>query len=155
MRRLLVSFFGLGYLPIAPGTWGSLGAATVFLVLWWTVGVEWWLLVALVAAACIVNVSLGGWAVAHYGSKDPRPVVIDEVAGQWLSLLFVPMTPDNWIWVSSAAFFFFRVFDVIKLPPARQLEALPTGVGILCDDLAAGVQTNLVLQLIFRVLLRA
>jgi len=56
--------------------------------------------------------------------------------------------------VSLAAFFFFRLFDVLKLPPARQLEALPTGTGILCDDLAAGIQTNVVLQLIFRVLVR-
>ncbi len=74
-------------------------------------------------------------------------MVLDEVAGQWLSLLFVPVG-GGWraVWVTVAAFVLFRAFDILKPPPARQLERLPAGWGILADDLAAGVMANVVLQ---------
>jgi phosphatidylglycerophosphatase A len=152
-----VSFFGLGYGPIAPATWGSFGAMVVYVVLWRVLlaPVLWQVLVVLIAAACAANLLLGSWAITHYQSRDPRPMVIDEVAGMWLSVLFVPM--DNTVravWACAAAFFLFRIFDIVKLPPARQLERLPAGAGILCDDLAAGIQTNIVLQLVFRLLWR-
>ena len=157
-RKLLVSFFGLGYGPIAPGTWGSFGAVVVYVVLWYALGgaVPWWALVVMIAAACAVNLALGRWAVACYKSPDPRPVVIDEVAGMWLSLLLVPVSgPTRLLWVCAAGFFLFRILDILKLPPAKQLERLPTGAGILCDDLAAGIQANILLQVVFRFLWRA
>jgi len=149
MRRALVTFFGLGHGPIAPGTWGSLGAVAVYLAVSFAtggVGNAW--LLGMVAAASAVNLYLGPWAVTHYGSSDPKPVVIDEVAGMWLSLVFVPVG-GGWrmVWVCVAAFLLFRIFDILKLPPAKQLERLPTGAGILCDDLAAGIQANIVLQI--------
>ena len=150
MRKLLVSFFGLGYGPMAPGTWGSGGALAVFLLLFFTVGAPWWLLAVLIAAACAVCVALGGWAVKFYASPDPKPVVIDEVAGMWLSLLLVPQ--DRIAWMLPMAFILFRVFDIVKLPPARQAERLPAGWGILCDDLVAGIQANVLLQVTFRLL---
>jgi len=156
-RKLLVSFFGLGYGPVAPGTWGSLGAVVVYVLLWHALGgaVPWWLLVVLIAAASAVNLALGRWAVACYNSSDPRPVVVDEVAGMWLSLLLVPVSDGaRLVWVCVAGFLLFRIFDILKLPPAKQLERLPTGAGILCDDLAAGVQANILLQVLFRVLWR-
>lgn len=156
MRKLLLSFFGLGYGPVAPGTWGSGGALAVVLLLWYVGGLSWWGLPILVVAACAVNLAFGGWAQEYYKSSDPKPVVIDEVAGMWLSLVLVPVpTPTEnrvrALVVFAAAFLLFRVLDIVKLPPARQLERLPAGAGILCDDLAAGLQTNVILQLVFRV----
>lgn len=153
IRKLIVSFFGLGYGPIAPGTWGSFGAMLVYVVLWRVLGapVVWWVLLVLIAAACAANLLLGPWAVDYYQSRDPRPVVIDEVAGMWLSVLWVPMeSVSRMVWACTAAFLLFRILDIVKLPPARQLERLPAGAGILCDDLAAGLQTNVILQLVFR-----
>lgn len=157
MRRVLVSFFGLGYGPVAPGTWGSFGALVLYLLLWYALGgVPWWTLLILIVAACAVSLLCGSWAVAYYGSADPRPVVIDEVAGMWLSVLLVPVPAarDRWLTallVCGSAFVLFRILDVLKLPPAKELERLPAGAGILCDDLAAAVQTNVVLQIVFRV----
>ena len=156
MRKLLVTFFGLGYGPIAPGTWGSAGAVVVYLALLLALGsVPWWLLLILIAAACVVNLAFGRWAVGYFRNKDPKPVVIDEVAGMWVSLLFVPMDGGfrsvdatlRTLAICAAAFFLFRIFDILKLPPAAQLERLSDGAGILCDDLAAGIQANIVLQM--------
>jgi phosphatidylglycerophosphatase A len=78
------------------------------------------------------------------GIKDPQVVVIDEVAGQWITLLFAPVT-----WKSAAVgFILFRGFDIVKPPPIRQLERLPEGTGIVADDLAAGVFALAILQLV-------
>jgi phosphatidylglycerophosphatase A len=76
------------------------------------------------------------------GLEDPGIVVIDEVAGMWVSLLFLPLTPVTAV----AAFVIFRIFDVVKPFPARRLEDLPGGYGIMCDDLMAGAYANLVLR---------
>jgi phosphatidylglycerophosphatase A len=80
------------------------------------------------------------------GHKDPGQVVVDEVAGMWTTLLLVPFTPVN----AALAFVAFRVMDVVKPYPARQLEALRGGWGIMCDDLMAGVYANLLLQVLLR-----
>ena len=156
MRRLLVSFFGLGYGPVAPGTWGSLGAIAIYFALHLILGgVPWWVLLVMIASAAAVNLCLGGWAVAHYGSNDPKAVVVDEAAGMWTSLLLVPVWAGvSAAWVCGAAFLLFRLLDILKLPPAKQLERLPAGAGILADDLAAAVQTNIVLQIGLRVVER-
>ena len=150
MRKLVVTFFGLGYGPIAPATWGSFGAAVVFLGFQLILpdGVPGWALAAGVVLASAACAGLGPWAQKEFNANDPKPVVIDEVAGQWLSLLFVPVGVTFWraSFVTGAAFVLFRVFDILKPPPARQLERLPGGWGILFDDLAAGVMANVVLQ---------
>jgi len=157
IRKLIVTFFGLGYGPIAPATWGSLGALVVYAGLRW--GFQgtppWWLMGGLIAAACVACLVLGPWAIRVFASADPKPMVIDEVAGMWLSVLFLPMeTVSRTVWACAAAFVLFRILDIVKLWPARQLERLPAGAGILCDDLAAGIQTNIILQLVFRLLWR-
>lgn len=74
---------------------------------------------------------------------DSRYIVIDEWAGMFVAVLFVPWSLTNYI----IAFFAFRIFDVIKLPPAARFEKLPAGWGITMDDIAAGVQANLVVQI--------
>jgi len=89
MRKVLVSAGGLGYLPIAPGSWGSLAGVGIFLL----AGLSAWpLMTALICLAgvlvfSVLNVALGPWACSHYASKDPSPVVIDEVAGYLLAVL--------------------------------------------------------------------
>ena len=150
MRKLIVSAGGLGYLPIAPGTWGSLAGVIIFLL----AGLSGSLLLtsAIVLAALILfsvlNVVLGPWANSHYGCKDPSPVVIDEVAGYLVAVLLLPIDGVNLYYSAACAFFVFRIFDILKPSPARELERLPAGWGILADDLAAGLYANLLCQCI-------
>jgi len=154
VRRLIVTFFGSGYLPIAPGTWGSAAALIVFAAVYaisphpicWNGSVA-----LLTLAACIGSVACGPWAVDHFGKKDPKPFVLDEVAGQWVAMIALPLADVRTALVAMAVqFLLFRALDVIKPTPARRLEALPHGWGILLDDLASGVYANLIGQAFFR-----
>ncbi len=157
MRKLLLSGFGTGFLPIAPGTWGSAAAVAIWLLgasaltlsgydRWWIVGAT----VIAISLASAVCVGFGDYAIALWKRKDPSHVVIDEFAGQWVSLLPVAFLPAGrmQIFAAGVAFLFFRVFDVIKPPPARQAESLPAGVGILVDDLLAGVYAALAMWIL-------
>ena len=133
---------GIGYAPVASGTFGSLpGLALAWLLL--TTGGTLALLIGLAGVA-----GLGWWSAGRVGKtlgvEDPGVVVIDEVAGQLLSLAFFPPTAA----VLLAAFLLFRFFDIVKPPPARQFESLPGSSGIMADDLMAGVYANLALHAI-------
>jgi phosphatidylglycerophosphatase A len=130
---------GSGYAPLAPGTAGSL----VGLALFWPV---YHLTLAGQAVATALVFALGVAAAGHVAGRlrieDPGLVVADEVVGMWVSLLGLPLT-----WVTAAAgFVLFRVFDVFEPYPARDLERLPGGWGIMCDDVMAGVYANLLLR---------
>lgn len=168
-RKLLVTFFGCGLLRPAPGTWGSAGALVMstfvlfFLVTQYnftpfTRIVYSSILCVLAVLALAGGVWAGPWAIAEYGgnarkSKDPSEFVLDEAAGMWLSLVALPMT--SWrtaAIVCGTQFLLFRVFDIVKPPPAKQLERLPAGWGIMMDDIAAGVLANVVGQIAFRIL---
>jgi phosphatidylglycerophosphatase A len=139
---LIGTWFGCGHAPIAPGTVGSAGGllAAVAAAKWldWSRTELIWATVAIVIPAV--------WAADRVansiGAKDPGRVVVDEVAGQWLTLWGA--THFNFISLA-LGFLLFRLFDVWKPFPARQLEALPGGAGIVADDLAAGVWAALVL----------
>ena len=132
---LSIATCGVGYLPLMPGTYGSL------------VGVGIFLLVArvsllLVVAAILFFTFAGIWAASRTealsGRKDPGKVVVDEVAGQLISLF--PLTLFTH-WSTTAvivSFILFRFFDIVKPYPAGRLEALKGGFGIMCDDLVAG-----------------
>ena len=163
MRRLLVTFFYLGALPAAPGTWGSLGAAGVYLLAWlaWRhsgVHAVWLHLLAGggVVLAGVVTVTLGPWMERTWAKKDPAACVTDEVAGQWLALVGLPIGVEAGpvLGVVGLQFVLFRLLDITKPPPARRLEALPQGWGVLLDDLAVAVYANLVGQVVFRVVWR-
>ena len=140
--RLIATWFGLGYAPIAPGTAGSLGAIAIAWLLHEYANFtpfSFWVMGVLLAAP-------GMWAAGvvakELGSKDPQIVVVDEVIGQWITL--AGASHLNWkSWL--AAFALFRLFDIWKPAPVRQLERLPTGVGIVADDAMAGVYAALVL----------
>lgn len=141
---LLATWFGAGYLPKVPGTWGS-AAALPF---------AWGLLVAGGVPALLVGAALvfliGIWAANDYtrqsGIQDPGPVVIDEVAGQWLVLAVVPM---DFIWFL-IGFALFRVFDVLKPWPVNAMDRnIKGGLGVMLDDIGAAlyaVAAALVLQ---------
>lgn len=159
IRRLAITFFGTGYLPIAPGTWGSFAAAVVFLALaavFPSQPVLWTMTTALSLLAAVIGIALGRWSVDYFQSRDPKPYVLDEAAGMWLSLVLIPFTGTGGLILAAAVqFVLFRVFDVLKPPPACQAEALPFGWGIMTDDLVAGLYANLTGQILFRILLAA
>jgi phosphatidylglycerophosphatase A len=137
---VIATAFGAGYSPIAPGTAGS---AVALLILWLVPFSQVGLVVFLVAVTL-----LGTWAAhvaeAAAGDKDPGIIVIDEVAGMTLSVLVLPLTVP----VLLAGFVLFRVFDVVKPFPANRLQALHGGVGVMIDDLIAGVYALVILLLL-------
>jgi phosphatidylglycerophosphatase A len=128
-----------GYFPIAPGTVGSAVGLVLFVPL---LRLSPALQLAAVAALFIAGVVASTRVARGVGIEDPGIVVVDEVLGMWTSLLFLPFTPATAV----AAFFLFRILDVFKPYPARQLESLPGGWGIMSDDLIAGVYANLLLR---------
>jgi len=147
-RRWIVSFGGAGLLPAMPGTFGSLAAAIVFYLLWLAFGeATRWIVLALILVIGAVAITLGRWAEDHFKAVDPHQFVLDEVVGQWLTLLFVPLSTHTLPSIS-AAFFLFRAFDVAKPFPIRRIERLPGGWGIVLDDVAAAVYAGIA----FRVL---
>ncbi len=159
LKEACITVLGSGYLPLAPGSWGSLAAALVYAAVWGliiAVGPAWPAidLICLTGAATASAgaIAWGNWAVARFGSGDPKPFVLDEFAGQWVALLVLP-APAGWLpaaVVIGGQFVLFRVFDVLKPPPARGLERLPAGWGILLDDLVAGAYANALGQLLWR-----
>ena len=138
--KLVATGLGSGYSPVAPGTAGSLVGLLLFLPL---AGRAFWIQLAAVVAVTILGVLAGGRLATMLGAKDPGMVVVDEVAGQWITFLALPMTPVTAV----AGFLLFRVMDIVKPWPARALERLPGGLGIMADDVAAGIYAHLLLRL--------
>lgn len=156
MKRLFTSCFGLGFMPIASGTWGSLPVAVIFGVMsylgvsvFWITGV----MAVLFAFGSFVCVFFGPSVIALAGKKDPGEIVADEFAGQAVTFLFLPMLGGKEVFIMTVGgFLLFRVFDIVKPWPIRRLEKLPEGWGVLCDDLLAGVYAAVVLQICVRFL---
>jgi phosphatidylglycerophosphatase A len=136
---------GCGFAPVAPGT---AGAALGLVAFWPLAALPFPLQAAATLALCAAGVAAAGAVARRVGRHDPGLVVVDEIAGVWVSLLLLPLTPAT----AAAAFVLFRVMDVVKPWPARQLEALPGGWGIVADDLMAGLYANLLLRAALRVL---
>ncbi|MBI4688328.1 MAG: phosphatidylglycerophosphatase A [Nitrospirae bacterium] len=139
IQKAIATLGFIGYLPVAPGTWGS----------------AFGLLLAAILNPSDHAVLIAGLVVFIIGSitahstekllgKDNTHIVIDELCGYLISILFIPKTIPYLV----AAFLIFRVFDIIKPPPARNAErAIPGGLGIMLDDVFAGIYTNLCIQL--------
>ncbi len=143
---LVATFFGAGRLRPAPGTWGSL--ATV--LLWWPLAshlppaARLPVILVLIVVVVAIGIPASTLEARGCGKKDPSHVVIDEVAGQLVTLIACPI-----VWQALlAGFILFRGFDIVKPPPVRSLERLPEGTGIVVDDLGAGVYGLIVLQLL-------
>ena len=149
MKRLLASCFGLGWLPVAPGTWGSLPPAVVFALMrhfGTSTVVTSIVMAALAVAGSVVCVKFASAAMAATGQTDPREVVADEFAGQAVTFIPIGAIPGGQIWTTVVlGFLLFRLFDIAKPWPIRKLEKLPKAWGILADDLLAGVYAWLTL----------
>jgi phosphatidylglycerophosphatase A len=145
LARLVATGFGSGYSPVAPGTAGS----AVGLLLFWPMtplAIEAQVIVA--AAVFLAGVAAASHLAKRLGIEDPGVVVIDEIVGMWVTLLFLPFT----ILTAVLGFFAFRAMDVFKPYPARQLEHLHGGWGIMADDLMAGIYANLLVRIAVMVL---
>jgi len=150
IRKAVCTVSGLGYSPVAPGTVGSLPAVVIFVVIAGAAPPQFQtlLIAACFAATAALNVVLGSWAERYWQRKDPKEFVLDEVAGFFLTVLLF-RGPDillTAVWSFVAT----RLFDIIKTPPARTLEKLPAGWGILLDDLVASLYAAASLHLALR-----
>lgn len=156
LRRIIITGLGTGYLPVAPGTWGSAVVCVVFLAVaagsgrrGICINGSLAMVAVLSSAACLW---LGAFAQETFSRRDPRQCVIDEWAGQAIALLAMPLGErlGDVLIVAGASFVAFRLLDIIKPPPAGWMERLPHGWGILLDDIVAGIYANLAVQLLFR-----
>lgn len=142
----IATFFYTGHLPVAPGTWASLvTTAAVYLLIPYqpeNPNLAGYIKLGLAVLVFIIGVPAAYVAEKHYGKKDPRPCVIDEVAGQIIPLIMIPYEIHFYI----VAFFVFRGFDIMKPPPIAQVESLPGGWGIMLDDVMAGVFSFALMQ---------
>ena len=143
---LVATFFGIGRLRPGPGSWAS--ATTVFL---WAAlahtlspSLRTPVAIAMAIAVTLISIPAATHVVRGSGIKDPQFVVVDEVAGQLVALIAVPLAWKSFL----AGFILFRVFDIVKPPPVRQLEALPEGAGVVLDDIAAGLYALAIVHLL-------
>lgn len=144
--RLLATSFGVGYLPVAPGTWGALLAIVLWLPLyiWCEQPVIFWVTLA----AAVIYTVAGTWASSEsekYWGKDPVIACADETVGQWISLLplsGIAITP--W-WEILLSLALFRFFDIFKPLGIRSMERLPRGYGMMADDILSGIYAVIIL----------
>jgi phosphatidylglycerophosphatase A len=152
------TFFGVGTFKPGPGTWGSVAATLIWVVLFdvpthclpnsscgdWLILNPLWPSLLLASLATVIGIPAATIVARESGREDPQNVVIDEAAGQWLTL--AAAAPD---WKHAlVGLGLFRLFDITKPWPARQLEHLPGGWGIMLDDLAAGLYGAIVLLIL-------
>ena len=141
--KMIASFFYLGHSPFMPGTVGSLGGLIAYFLV-----VHNDILYAFsILFLFTLGVLFAGEAEKMYKRKDASMIVIDEATGMLLSLFCVPFS----MFAVILGFFLFRIFDILKPPPARKMEKLTGALGIMFDDIIAALYTNLILQVIFRV----
>jgi phosphatidylglycerophosphatase A len=139
---------GIGHLRPGPGTWGSAAAMLLWAALAHELNPAYRTptVIALAIFITLIGIPAATRVARAYGAKDPQFVVIDEVTGQLIALIAVPLAWKTFL----AGFILFRAFDIIKPPPVRQLERLPEGTGIVLDDVAAGIYALVVMQLLLR-----
>lgn len=147
-REILFTAFYSGYFPFAPGTAGTL-VGMIFYVIEYLIFKENCMTVNAIIVIFMLfpAIKLGDMGEKFFGRKDPSEVVLDEVMGYWISVLFIPF---SWK-IAIMAFFIFRIMDILKPFPAGSLQRLKGGWGIMIDDYIAGIYTNLILQLIIMV----
>lgn len=147
LPRMLATSFGVGYLPVAPGTWGALLAILLWLPLyfWASEALTFW---ATLAAAVVYTIA-GTWASSEsekYWGKDPVIACADETVGQWISLL--PLNGLSPWWMIFVSLALFRFFDIAKPLGIRSMERLPRGYGMMADDILSGIYAAVILLII-------
>jgi phosphatidylglycerophosphatase A len=148
---MLTSCFGLGFMPVASGTFGSMPVAAVFALACFLNagrGLTSIVMLAIAVGFSLACIKFAPGVIASTGKKDPSEVVADEVAGQAVTFIGAYAAGmNNILIVTAIGFLAFRFFDILKPPPCRRLEKLKEGFGILADDLMAGVYAAIVLQI--------
>lgn len=164
---LAVTTFGVGYIPLAPGTWGSAVGVLIYLLFGWLTSktdallsgrgfqdaqIAAWnhaVILILFLLFCLLGIWASSRATRLFKNKDPQQAVVDEVIGQLIVFLFIPFA-TNW-WIVLAGFLLFRLFDIWKPYPIDSLQNLPVGIGVCADDILAGVYGGGALALIYAV----
>jgi len=142
MRKIgkaIATLFFAGYFPVAPGTVASIIAVGLYLL----VRQHTYLYNFLAVLFLVLGFWSAGIAKSNFKEKDPPHIVIDEFSAMFASYLFIPFSWKRLI----IGFFLFRLFDIVKIPPLKRLESLPGARGIMLDDIAAAIITNVILQI--------
>ena len=144
LPKMIATSLGVGFLPVAPGTWGAIAGVILWmpLYLWASAGVTFWVTLG----AIVVLTVLGTWAsgvAERYWGKDPVVACVDETVGQWVSML--PITPLCPWWEILLSLLLFRLFDIYKPLGIRATEKLPGGWGMMADDILAGIYSMLII----------
>ena len=160
---LALTTFGVGYIPGAPGTYGSAIGVAIYLGIGWcetsaprhspefAAALHYAVNAILLGAFCLVGIWASNRTEAIFGSGDPSQAVVDEVMGQLVVFAFIPFTFD-WRLIL-AGFLVFRLFDIIKPYPCNKLQDVPGGIGICADDIVAGVYAGICLAAAYAVTL--
>lgn len=164
---LAVTTFGVGYIPLAPGTWGSAVGVLIYILFSRITGsvdkyysdggmqnvqIAAWnhaVIMILFLLFCLLGIWASSRATRLFKNKDPQQAVVDEVIGQLIVFLFIPFT-TNWLFIL-AGFLLFRLFDIWKPYPIDSLQNLPVGIGVCADDILAGIYGGTCLALIYAV----
>lgn len=170
MKKFLIlayTTFGVGYLPLAPGTFGSIVGVMIYLAVAWLEGIigaklfdggwrieqitAWFWAVNLLALLlfCLSGIWASSRASEIFDEKDPQKIVADEVMGQLIVFLFIPFGV-HWFYVV-AGFLLFRLFDIWKPYPIDYLQNMPKGLGVCADDILAGIYGGVVLSLLYAI----
>jgi len=138
----IATCFKVGYLPFAPGTWGSVFA----ILLWWVLlkDLNTYIFGAIIIIFLLIGIVVSNIIIDQSGDHDPSHIIIDELVGQWLALFLIP---DGFFNIA-ISFILFRFFDIIKPWPIRLIEKFPKGLGVMSDDLTAGHITLILIQII-------
>ncbi|MBU8933283.1 MAG: phosphatidylglycerophosphatase A [candidate division Zixibacteria bacterium] len=138
--KMIASGFYSGYSPLIPGTTGTIPA---WLIAYYLIAGNLSVLIAATVVTTALSIWVAGEAESYYG-HDSKKIVMDEWAGMFIAIILVPFSLTNY----AIAFVAFRIFDVIKLPPAAQAERLPRGWGVTMDDVVAGIQANIATRVV-------
>ena len=167
LASLAIATCGVGYLPLAPGTWGSILGVAIYIAAWFgesklgsyllqsgwnerTIG-TWLGSANLIVLLGIIFAAIwaSGRAGRVWGEKDPQRAVIDEVVGQLVVFFYIPFT-TSW-WLIASGFVLFRFFDIVKPYPINKLQDLPGGLGVCADDIVAGIYAGILLKVIYTI----
>jgi phosphatidylglycerophosphatase A len=139
-EKLIGSGFYTGYFPVASGTIGSLAALIIYLIPGFE---QLFIIIPFTLIFIVYGIFLGNKFEINYG-KDPAECTVDEIVGTWISVIAIPKT----LWIIVTAFFVWRILDIIKPSPARNLERLKGGLGIMFDDVVSGIYTLIIMHLV-------
>ena len=155
LALIIATGFGIGFIPFAPGTFGSILGLLIAYFLMSVFSADVILLQNSMIIVSIILTILGVWASSRaekiFDHKDAGQIVLDEVSGQLISFLFIAphirRLGGQWLWWGIAGFFLFRVLDILKPYPLKELEQISGGLGVMLDDIIAGIYAAVILSI--------